>query len=65
MTRKDYELIARAFRITKETVRTDTLDPVMRTAGVNMAAKELAAALSRDNARFNRERFLQACGVEG
>ena len=65
MTRKDYELIAAAVKECRSTQNQAyyglwcaddrTLDTV---AGV------LAEKLAADNPRFDRERFLQACGVQ-
>ena len=56
MTRKDFELIANAIRVTNNT-----------TEGDNAALKELALNLciefKRVNGRFNNERFIKACGL--
>ncbi len=56
MTRKDYELIAAAVRrvIICTRAEADIIDE---------AAYELACALGADNPRFDRERFLFACGT--
>jgi hypothetical protein len=60
MSRKDYVAIAEAIREAKrETAETLGSSYVLR-----LAAEEIARALKRDNARFDRERFLTACGVE-
>lgn len=56
MTKKHYEAIAKAFHAY---IATDT--------GANIArpiAKDLADYFSTDNPRFDRTRFLQACGIE-
>jgi hypothetical protein len=56
MTRKDYQLIAEVFAnfgkiiILEETIGADI-------------ARNLADALKADNPRFDRARFLAACGV--
>jgi hypothetical protein len=56
MTRKDYQLIADVFAnfgkiiILEETIGADI-------------ARNLADALQADNPRFDRARFLAACGV--
>lgn len=63
MTRKDYVLIA--------AVLAEAGPPPMQSdefrAGAafarDYAAHKLAAMLARDNPRFNRARFLAACGV--
>jgi hypothetical protein len=60
MTRKDYVLIA------------DTLANLMKdfnncgddSVSLSLVAEELADALQTDNARFDRARFLTACGVK-
>lgn len=54
MSRKDYELIA---RIIDELPTGDEVDRLI-------IAKEFAWALAHENPRFDRERFLKACGVE-
>ena len=66
MTRKDYVLIADAMRRSRPLATTE--------AGRKLCAAELetfrlccdqlAAMLAGDNARFDRSRFLKACGVE-
>jgi hypothetical protein len=66
MTRKDYELIAGVFahRINGLEARDNG---ATATAASLFTAKELADAmalqLKQDNPRFDRERFLKACGV--
>ena len=67
MTRKDYIVIAAALRAARPHWTTD--------AGREFEAAPLqthrlscecvADALGQDNARFDRSRFLVACGVEG
>lgn len=56
MTRKDYVLIAAAI------AKMPDFASSLRTAKASAAAS-LADALASDNARFDRERFLKACGV--
>lgn len=57
MTRKDYQLIASGF-----------LDAVLRCKdparrwGIYDGAAAVAARLERDNVRFDRDKFLAACG---
>ena len=66
MTRKDYVLIAAALKSTKPVPPTNaTLDT--RVAGAmawGRTAAYLTDALASDNPRFDRERFLKACGVQ-
>jgi hypothetical protein len=51
MTRRDFELIARAVRSAAVVGR------------VGFVARPLADALASTNPRFDRGRFLEACGV--
>jgi hypothetical protein len=56
MTKKHYEAIAKAFYAY---IATNT--------GANIArpiAKDLADYFAQDNPKFNRSRFLEACGIE-
>ena len=74
MTRKDYELIARALREQRETAMTlareTQASPKLASAhrshrtGIELAAHGIAEALAKENQRFNVERFLKACGVQ-
>lgn len=63
MTRKDYELIAAALRSSRATNYTGSENRALYNNGVDNAAHNIARALQRDNPRFDRERFLVACGV--
>lgn len=67
MTRKDYQLIAEAIREARSiSPGAVVVAPSTRyhDDGVDTAARYLASALERDNPRFDRARFLKACGVE-
>ena len=58
MTRKDYELIAGVFALeTKDEPQGRALSK-MRWLATGIATK-----LQNENPRFDRERFLKACGV--
>lgn len=62
MTRKDYIILARVLKKSKP-----DFHPQLRGAlidGWARICKEISAALDVDNPRFDRARFLQACGVE-
>lgn len=59
MTKKDYELIASVFQYTKEQ-GINTLD----TESVDITARFMATTLKLNNPKFDRARFLNACGVE-
>jgi hypothetical protein len=56
MTRKDYQLIAEVFANFGKIIILE------ETIGVDIA-RDLADALQADNPRFDRARFLAACGV--
>jgi hypothetical protein len=54
MTRKDYVLIADVIK---------NLDECIDSDGLEALADNMADALESDNPRFDRARFLDACGV--
>lgn len=57
MTRKDYVLIARAIKQSKNQAVLLELDAIRYTA------ENIATELQGDNGNFNKEKFLTACGV--
>jgi hypothetical protein len=57
MTRKHFELIANAIRVTKNTTDGDP-------AALRELALNLCVEFKRENGRFNSERFLNACEVK-
>lgn len=57
MTRKDYILIAKAIKRSKEQACLLELDAIRYTA------ENIASELQGDNGNFNKEKFLTACGV--
>jgi hypothetical protein len=59
MTKKDYELIAQEIATSRKVTLNDTV-----LVSVAHLANELATALEIQNPRFNRELFLNACGVK-
>jgi hypothetical protein len=61
MTRKDYELIAKALKTQVEISRTYG-EQDGELAVVNIA-RDLADALHLENPRFDRDRFMLACGL--
>ena len=65
MTRKDYQLIANAlFRARVDIIRKEPDESHKDlTDGVGYAADWLADALASDNPRFDRAKFLRACGL--
>lgn len=56
MTRKDYELIAKAVVKLREAG--------LYSGDCKMVAEQLADSLITTNPRFDRDKFLQACGIE-
>lgn len=56
MTKKDYELIAREIK------DGEMLGNAFETK--NTIALKLAKALQAENPRFDKEKFLKACGIE-
>lgn len=58
ITRKDYVLLASAI----ERAHTESLGSDMK-EGSSLTAERIADALQADNPRFDRARFLNACGV--
>jgi len=60
MTKKDYELIARALKGIFD-ANAFCLDDDQDKYSV---AERMAEALATTNPRFNKERFISACGVE-
>lgn len=59
MTRKDYVLIADTFA---KFQKIQDLDQTINWTGADLA-RNLADVLQGDNPRFDRARFLDACGV--
>lgn len=62
MTRQDYELIARVLRDTYSTAHEDCDEAIVQTDRAALAGA-FADELAGTNERFDRERFLKACGV--
>lgn len=67
MTRKDYEIIAYAFKNSKISILTEkdkptTANDKLLFAGWNVTVLEMALQLSKTNLRFDKDKFLQACG---
>lgn len=64
MSRKDYELIAAALREQVDAWPASGGEVVNLVIAVLVNTIEsFADALEKDNPRFNRERFLSACGL--
>lgn len=60
MTRKDYVLIAEILKANRE----DFIEGEDGFALLNILAHQFANGLEPDNPRFDRARFLEACGVK-
>jgi len=61
MTRKDYVIIAETIANLREQQKDS--GPFTNNPSLKDVAEELAHALGEDNPRFDRARFLDACGV--
>ena len=60
MTKKDYELIAGQFKFSLQASRSTNDGSSKWLEGL---AQDLAVELEKDNSRFDRMRFLEACGA--
>jgi hypothetical protein len=65
MTRKDYEMIAKAIRETRDKVALESGNNADVMAGANAGLYELSRILCNElymqNPRFNEDKFLTAC----
>jgi hypothetical protein len=61
MTRKDYVLIAQVIKAQID--MSNKFQEELSKVGAQNIAYDLAWKLSEDNPRFDRSRFLEACGV--
>jgi hypothetical protein len=64
MSRKDFRLLAETIKDTLVCVRADPATAPGAVYGIREVALELAHRLGCTNPRFDRARFLSACGVE-
>lgn len=67
MTKKDYELIAASVSRTIWVMTWNEKNKTRRQGAIkalNLVANDLAGSLYGDNIKFDRNKFLQACGVE-
>ena len=64
MTRKHYRAIAAAIQATRQAQHDAGGDPVTIDATLDRMADELVTVCSRENARFDVDWFLTACGVK-
>lgn len=67
MSKKDYVAIAAQFmkekNHLKEHFEKDSSYEMGATYGIEVMARRLSDVMARDNPRFDRDRFLAACGV--
>lgn len=63
MTKKDFELIADALLRSRPIPISDIRADAMRRNVFRMAVDNVADALATTNPKFDRARFLAACGV--
>ena len=56
MTKTDYEMISKELRYADKQGWTDHIE---------LMAESLADTFEASNPKFNRDKFLQACGVDG
>ncbi len=63
MTKKDYELIARSVWRSGYVPDKNKVRQVAKTAMRRLIAIDLASSLKEDNPRFDREKFMSACGI--
>jgi hypothetical protein len=59
MTRKDYELVAASIKTVVDVTYDDKAKITLREV-----AMQIAYGLTRTNERFDRNRFLKACGID-
>ena len=71
MTKKDYELIAQSLWIARpdwdNTPYEYVMNDIYKTGRLNAwdnTCKTLAQGLEQNNPKFNRSKFLRACGLE-
>jgi len=63
MTRKDYEKIAAVFADYKR--YSENWNSAFRMTAIREFAPRICDMLAQDNPRFDRARFLKACGIAG
>lgn len=64
MTKKDYELIAKTLNHAREYEGNAPDDKKIIITLLDVLADDLSEELAEDNPRFDRNRFLKACGVD-
>ena len=64
MTKKDYEMIATAISVNYEIAIKHKHERPTPDFAIELVANTLAGIFKEDNARFDKEKFLKACGME-
>ncbi len=64
MTKKDYVAIAQTIYAARCDIAEAALEGKQRNSVDYEIIQQLAEMLQKDNPRFNRQRFLAACGVK-
>lgn len=62
MTRKDYQIIANGIHLSLRDPQTGIVLPERERAAAALVAQSIATELEHDNPRFDRAKFLRACG---
>lgn len=63
MTRQDFEVIAQSIKRTVDVAKANSAADQSRIEGVKMAVNAVSDACAASNPRFDRARFLTACGI--
>lgn len=66
MTKKDYEKIALAIKLETLCIATSNMDNVTAVASMDTLSSithRLADTFANENPRFNRDKFVRACGL--
>lgn len=65
MTKKDYQLIAGAIYRTKSVtdIEANTIKRDAKHAALRLLVSDLSTTLAHENDKFDRDRFVEACGV--
>ncbi len=67
MTKKDYVLIAEGIKEVVNTIHVGNFDPIeimQNKSTASAIAYRILLKMEKENPRFNRAKFLQACGLK-
>jgi hypothetical protein len=62
MTKTDYELVASAIEFSHQSLNDNQFNKLYD--GIERTAETIADYLQADNPKFNRNKFLEACGIQ-